>query len=74
MLRDMLELRSLELSKLPFLRCLMVPVETWNSMAEGKGSLPQSFPSTDRISKDMVSWEAAKGGLIQIQHKNFTLN
>jgi len=52
----------------------MVPVETWNSMAEGKGSLPQSFPSTDRISKDMVSWEAAKGGLIQIQHKNFTLN
>lgn len=74
MLRDMLELRSLELSKLPFLRCLMVPAETWNGMAEGKGSLPWSFPSTDRISKDKVSWEGVKGGLIQIQHKNFTLN
>lgn len=34
MLRDMLEQRSLELSKLPFLRCRMVPVETWKSMAE----------------------------------------
>lgn len=34
MLRDMLEQRSLELSKLPFLRCRMVPVETWRSAAE----------------------------------------